>query len=250
MSIFDSYQAKVRKLCGGKLLKRLAIDLSEDQARQREIVAKLRIDDFFATMSSPRWAKHHGRNWEWRTKVPAYTHRVSDGKVKRKIPEVALERETAMRSLERWTCQMSTCSGLDIESDTRRHAIDLVRHCGERHFAFIELKVESDNPLYATFELLGYTLAYLQAKANGWQGTGKHNVFEADKIDLCVVAPEVWYGYRRRGSDISKFDFTWLSNAITDALNRRHGDSPKFSFAYRSIPSFPDTKSVDNLSWP
>ena len=58
--------------------------------------------------------------------------------------EVVLERRLAQRSSERWTCQMSTSSGLRPGVRDSRRAIDIVQHIQKDEYRFIELKVGSD----------------------------------------------------------------------------------------------------------
>jgi len=80
--------------------------------------------------------------------------------------------------------------------------------------------VESDNPLYAAFEILGYALAYLHAKAYAWPDSDVHNVFDAERIELTVLGPEDWYRYGKRGTDKTfKYELNWLGIEIADSLN-------------------------------
>lgn len=152
-------------------------------------------------------------NWAWRASLPA--RRTSS-------PEVSLERDVVARGGHAtWTFQMSTTSGFrGVHSDKRR-AIDLVQKVGASSYRFIELKVESDNPLYAAFEILGYGLAYCLARHYGYSGTGTHNVMDGSRIELEVLAPEIWYEYRRYPSAPRlRFDMAWLSSAINTGLAR------------------------------
>ena len=110
-----------------------------------------------ACLDGPWWqqkASSRGRNWVWRDKVPPH---LTESR------EVVLERRLAQRSSERWTCQMSTSSGLRLGARDSRRSIDIVQFSQENEYRFIELKVGSDQPLYATFEVLGYGLLYLLA---------------------------------------------------------------------------------------
>lgn len=123
----------------------------------------------------------------------------------------------------------------------RRRAIDLVRHNGNKSFSFIELKLDSDNPLYASFEILGYALAYLHARMNNWKGGETHDVMAAQKIELTVLGPTNWYQYKKRGqSQGRKFQFDWLAKEIASALNNfvqneLHLGDLQFAFEFRHI---------------
>ncbi|HEV2079948.1 MAG TPA: hypothetical protein VGR19_08665, partial [Allosphingosinicella sp.] len=80
-------------------------------------------------------------------------------------PEVVLERaivNTCVAAGRRdWSNQVPVASGVVRSSGEGRRAIDLVQQLGEGHFAFIELKVASDTPLFAAFEIIGYVGVWL-----------------------------------------------------------------------------------------
>ena len=75
-------------------------------------------------------------------------------------PEVTLECAIvgAAMSLNRedWSNQVPIASGLIAGGGDRRRAIDLIHRRGPVAFAFVELKVGSDNPLFAAVEILKY----------------------------------------------------------------------------------------------
>ena len=133
--------------------------------------------------------------------------------------EVVLERRLAQRSSDRWTCQMSTSSGLRSGVRDSRRSIDLVQKVQENEYRFIELKVGSDQPLYAIFEVLGYGLLYLLARQHKRIGAGTHNVMTASRIELVVLGPSSWFNCKRsRKGPASRFDFGWLEDRINDGL--------------------------------
>ena len=103
-----------------------------------------------AALDGPWWrepANSRGKNWLWREGPPKH---------ETESTEVALERRLATRSSDRWTCQMSTSSGLRHGVRDSRRSVDIVQHVRDNEYRFIELKVGSDQPLYATSEVLGY----------------------------------------------------------------------------------------------
>lgn len=138
---------------------------------------------------------------------------------KNKSKEVRLERKIALalKSKERndWWNQMPIASGL-IDSDAdRRRAIDLVhrRNDDGTSFDFIELKIDSDTPLFALMEIVLYGLVYLVLRNDrDWlpecsRGAG---VFKAQEIGLCVLAPKQFYrGYK----------LGWLEHKLTAAFS-------------------------------
>jgi hypothetical protein len=222
-SIFTTYDEKVKALWKSGLSKTLAIELSSTP-RPGVISAKT-IASLFRTLNCSGWATQVGSNWVWREATPDHVT---------KSKEVALEREITKHDAETWTCQMSTSSGVQPGSLNRRRAIDLVRFNGNDQYAFVELKVGSDNPLHAAFEILGYALAYLQARNKKWKGEGSHNVFTAKQIELTVLGPEDWYKYKTRKGEECSFDFDWLAFDIENALNSLSEGTPKFSVAFRN----------------
>lgn len=200
--IFDKYKAAVRELVR-TLSKTRAIELSKRP--QPGLITPAKIGQLYASLDSDGWKKSVGANWVWRYKEPGETD--SD--------EVRLERAIAKLDESRWACQISTSSGVEGAYLHRRRAVDLVRHLGPYRYAFVELKTGSDNPLYAAFEILGYALAYLHARAEGWIGSGNHNVFDAEQIELTILGPEDWYKYSDRRIE-KKMDegLAWLAREL------------------------------------
>ena len=187
-SIFTHYWAEVSRILGGKPNKGSAIYLSEHPAMKFDGV--LVVDKLYKSLDCSGWENSKGRNWEWRREAPTY---------RTASPEVSLEREIiASDEKGQWSCQMSTTSGVQGPYLNKRRAIDLVLRKGADHYAFIELKVDGDNPLYAAFEILGYGLAYLHGRRHGWKGKGTYDVMDAREVDLVVLGPHEWWTYKRR----------------------------------------------------
>ncbi len=229
-SIFENYWNEVSGLLGGRPNKSMAISLSENS--QAQFDGRTVVDRLYQSLACDGWQISSGKNWEWRTEAPSY--RTSS-------PEVALEREiTAADITNQWTCQMSSASGIQGPYLTKRRAIDLVRRIAPDRYAFVELKVDSDNPLYAAFEILGYALAYRHARGRNWQGTGNHNVMHARAVDLVVLGPIGWYEYKKRGASAQqrKFKLGWLASALGDGLNSLTGDAPRMHFSFEGFTDF------------
>lgn len=231
-SIFDIYWRQVEKEIGGAPTRTRAIRLSGnplDNFNGPEVIGRLS-----AALSCDGWKNKAGKNWNWDTSF----HYTTDS------PEVRLERELVRAGSGVWARQMATSSGVQGHRINKRRAIDLVCKAGEGWYSFIELKVESDNPLFALFELLGYGLAYLHAKANDRQGTGSHDVMAASLIDLVVLAPCDWYVYKKsRSASEQRFDFEWLVTKLNEGLKSVTKGKPsmrvsfrEFSFQRKSIP--------------
>lgn len=166
----------------------------------------------FEALDGPFWRKPATRtsgNWVWREVTP---------KAAPKNIEVGVERQVAEAGgADEWTCQMPTWSGIMGPRTHKRCAIDLVQRIGPDAYRIIELKVGSDTPLYALFELLFYAMTYLHARRNGYGGSGRYDVMQALHLELTVLAPEDWYCFKRKGEPHT-FDYTWLADSISAAL--------------------------------
>ena len=129
------------------------------------------------------------QNWRWHSLQPQIA-------LNNRSPEVVIERAiaAACAALDRtdWANQIPVASGLVEGAGDGRRAIDLVRRHGENHFELIELKIASDNPLYAAVEIVGYACLWLLAKSDR---PGRSSaLLDAERIDLTVLAPEAYYG--------------------------------------------------------
>lgn len=215
-SIFNEYWAQVRRelelypaeRCS--LTKSDAIRLSKHPLETFDAVRA--IQNLSDSLHCDDWQKNRGTNWQWNT----------DPKHLTKSAEVRLERLIVEGGESDWARQMATSSGIQGSTKNRRRSIDLVRRLGDRRYAFIELKVKSDNPLHAAFELLSYGLAYLHARRSNWQGEpGKYDVMKADTIDLTVLAPTDFYKYKPgRGYPPVPLNVDWLLDELNKGLEK------------------------------
>lgn len=134
--------------------------------------------------------------------------------------EVRLERAIAEMVIKTkrkdWWNQMPIASGLIHSDKDRRRAIDLVHNYGTdlTSYDFIELKIDSDTPLFAMMETLLYGLVYLVLrKEPDWLPEGSRNkpIFMAKKIGLRVLAPSEFY---------EMSNLSWLEQELTVALSK------------------------------
>jgi hypothetical protein len=226
-SVFNKYEREVREIVGD-LSKKRAIEL--DRSPCPGLLSPAAIKNLFATLNCEGWRNLNGKNWVWRQEASVYIT---------KSKEVSLEREIFALDPIQWTYQMSTSSGVQVGLNKRR-AIDLVRRISKDRYAFIELKVGSNNPLYGVFELLGYALAYLHAKEQHGPDKDAPEIFSAREIELTVLGPEKWYKYgNRRNAAALDFDFQWLADDIANSLSSRK-NAPRFSMMFRRFPDDPD----------
>lgn len=158
-------------------------------------------------------------NWRW----PRPQSRIAAHNPSR---EVVLERAIAA-ACERtgrtdWANQVPVASGLIAGAADGRRAIDLVRRRGQGHFELIELKIDSDTPLYAGVEIIGYGCIWLLARKH--PPRLRSAILEADRVDLRVLAPPAYY---------ARYDLTALEAALDRgcrSLGQRQGVAMTFAF--------------------
>ena len=178
--------------------------------------------------------------WKWRTKTVIADRNSSE----EKIMEKAAARDLPTES---WANQIVTASGLSHNRGDGHRNIDLVNRTGPNRFRFIELKIDSNNPVYAAVELLEYALLYWWARQHPEMqrkdGEDK-GLLSATHIDMEILAPRKFY---------TGYDFISLRNfadVLTISFNRltRGQLTVRFKFAFFALPSKPvvwDRKSLE-----
>ena len=172
------------------------------------------------------------QNWRWFDPKPDISPR-------NKSPEVTLERAVITAALAQgrldWSNQVPIASGMSGSGD-RRRAIDLVHQRGSGKFDFVELKIASDNPLFAAIEILEYGLVWLLSRCHraslGYDG---RPLVEATDVRLSVLAPAAYY---------RELDLSWLADGLNmglHTLGEREG-SVKLAFTFEAFPP--------RFSWP
>jgi hypothetical protein len=162
-------------------------------------------------------------NWRWRVPQLAISaHNTS--------PEVRLERAliAACERLGRsdWSNQVPVASGVAGANAERRRAIDLVHQRGPGHFELVELKVASDTPLYAAFEIIGYTCIWLLSRLD--PSAPDNPLLAAQAIDAVVLAPTTFY---------APYQLDALRLQLHDDLQRLgHEHGLALSFRFEAFP--------------
>jgi hypothetical protein len=159
------------------------------------------------------------QNWRWRDpKLDIATHNTS--------PEIMLERAIVgaceRRGRADWANQVPIASGVASSSGERRRAIDLVRQAGPEWFELVELKVDSDTPLYAAFEIISYACIWLLSR--GAPRTTPNPILDAKRIEANVLAPESYF---------RRFKLAPLASQLSaeiSALGAVHGVTLSFAF--------------------
>jgi hypothetical protein len=162
-------------------------------------------------------------NWRWHVPQLAISaHNTS--------PEVRLERAliVACERLGRsdWSNQVPVASGVAGAKAERRRAIDLVHQRSPEHFELVELKVASDTPLYASFEIIGYTCIWLLSRLDSH--APDNLLLEAREIDAVVLAPTAFY---------APYKLDTLCRQLDDDLQRLgHEHGVALSFRFEAFP--------------
>ena len=142
-------------------------------------------------------------NWRWKRHLDLAPENTS--------PELRLERAIVATCGESWSNQMPVASGLVGPASNRRAAVDLVHRKDPTTYSLIELKVDSDNPLFAAIEILIYGLLFVWSRENQNSlryDIQKQPVLGANDVTLSVLAPERFF----EGMDLT---------ALATVLNRR-----------------------------
>jgi hypothetical protein len=159
-------------------------------------------------------------------------------------PEIKLERaivSTQTHPPANWANQMPTSSGFVGPRADKHRNIDLIHRCEDGAYEFIELKVESDTPLFAAMEILQNAVLYIFSRENErkveWGSEKQKPLREATVIHLRVLAPCSYYeGYK----------LGWVEESISSGLKAfLAGRTPKLQMDFR-FDAFPPWFSPDH----
>ncbi len=97
----------------------------------------------------------------------------------------------------KWANQVPVASGLVRSGGDKKRNVDLIQRLRKGEYEFVELKIGSNNPLYAAIEILVYGLLYIfyreKIPKEKWASKSDHDLLNASKIYLKVVAPDSYY---------------------------------------------------------
>ena len=159
-------------------------------------------------------------------------------------PEIKLERAIVSIKAQphiNWANQTPTSSGFVGPRTDKHRNIDLIHRREDGAYEFIELKVDSDTPLYAAMEILQYAILYVfyresEQEMNG--GSAKQKpLLEATVIHLRVLAPFSYY---------ERYNLDWLEENICGGLKAFLAErTPKLQMDFR-FDAFPPGFSSDH----
>lgn len=127
-------------------------------------------------------------NWRWQ-RMPT----LSEGNPS---AEVSLEKLLVRTADDTWANAVPTASGL-FDDGGRKANVDLAHRHGTG-LAFVELKWASNHPVYAAFEIVGYAMAWAQARLRAEEmgyvtGGTLRPALATDATRWCVLAPDSFY---------------------------------------------------------
>lgn len=251
MSLFSGVREDVRLALGLRsldhkkdLLRHRQSPLTAEQGRLATQLAFKKVRANAAQLASDRASGSHKRSpsaMNWRMDHPVLEYDPVS-----KLDEVGLEREIlkAFRDVGNtaWWNQVPVASGLYGKSAGKRRAIDLVRRRNPSTYDFIELKVDSNRPLYAAIEILEYGFAWYFSRLEpgiGYKARIQRSLLSAERVHLSVLAPTAFYfdaSYNAFGEGIAaeldaiagparmtfdgfkKFDIAWDANTTPEQL--------------------------------
>ncbi len=166
----------------------------------------------------------------------------------KKIPNIAKHNRSEEKKLEKaivklpslpdWVNQVPTSSGLIGSSSDKLRNIDLIHRLEGRVYEFIELKVESDTPMYAAFEIVVNGLIYLVSRefyTN--QCIDSKEILKARKVHLQTLAPQDYY---------SRYSLSWLEDELNKGLktfaSEKFNNNFEIDFTFTSFP--------ESFKWP
>ena len=187
-----------------------------------------RIDDNWRAAIDAGYSNPSKENWRWKRHLDLSPANTS--------PELNLERSIIRACGDNWSNQMPTASGLVGPATDKRAAVDLVYRKDPSTYSFVELKVHSDNPLYAAIEILVHGLLLVWSRENQEYlryDTQSQPVLVANALTLAVLAPEDYYG----GLDLQN-----LASALDDGL-AEFGNQYGLALGFRFHQINPDSAS-------
>ena len=142
------------------------------------------------------------QNWRWQ-KQPYVDPATSSN-------EKSLEKAIVRVTGDDWVNQIPTASGLYDANHDKLRNVDLAHRIKAGEFELIELKVRSDNPLFATMECLKYAALFLFARLHyhpDFQTTSE--LLSSSITHWRVLAPASYF---------SGWNLGWLEQEIGEGL--------------------------------
>lgn len=158
-------------------------------------------------------------NWRWEKRLEYRTEDM----------ETVLERSMAGIATDCWANQIPTADEMTSRGEGNRN-IDLGFRVAQQAYDLIELKVASNDPVYAAMQILRYGLLYALFRREAslsFNAKGKH-LLQAKLVGLRVLAPAAFY---------SGWDLRMLEGQLVDGLAYFcEGSSWRMDFRFLVFP--------------
>ena len=157
--LVDGLELELRQWMGQPpaLSETVARSLLEKSTADGQLLCKIVYKQLELRYSNrPRKRKPSQENWRWEQQIHLVDNNSS--------AEVNLEKRLIRSSNPNWANAIPTASGL-FDDGGRKANIDLAVRNGKTA-AFIELKWDSNHPVYAAVEIIGYAMAWVQARVH------------------------------------------------------------------------------------
>ena len=135
----------------------------------------------------------------------------------------------------RFVNQVPTASGLAGPNVDKTRNIDLVKKVETDVYEFIELKVSSDTPVMAAFEIYSNAATYAYYRATvgpSKKGAKDQPILSASRVALRTLAPQSYY---------RELDLWWLETLLNKDLElyrrEQDGQSVFTDFAFLAFPA-------------
>jgi hypothetical protein len=160
-------------------------------------------------------AKASRQNFRWR--IPQLT--IAD---RNTSPEVTLERALIRAAVDAgradWSNQVPVVSGIAGARAYKRQAVDLIHRLPHGGFEFVELKIASNTPLFATIEVLLYGSFWLLSRqSKTLLGYLANPILDTPALQLSTLAPVSFY------AGLTSTGFADAIDQGVRALGLRHG---------------------------
>jgi hypothetical protein len=151
---------------------------------------------------------------------------------KNSSPEKQLEKAVANLPDKDWVNQVPTSGGIMNSASDKLRNIDLVHRFKTGSYEFIELKTDSDTPLFAAFEITVNGLIYLLSRKNyKEQHLDGKELLVAKEISLQTLAPIKYY---------DRYELDWLEKELNRGLSKfiekMFKKNLKMNFSFKAFP--------------
>ena len=186
---------------------------------------------------------YSSQNWRFTLEVKIDPRNASA----EKVLEKGIAKSMYGSGAHSWANQVPVASGLSFHRRDTKRSIDLVHELGKGSYEFIELKVASNNPVYAAIEVLVYGIVYVFFRVGGpetnrtaMKTDHDTRLLTANKVSLKAIAPSNYY------QSYDKNQLRALADLFSDAVGDLAKNKIQNLRMNLSFEEFPDKGSPVN----